>query len=419
MFDPAGERCARFCAARRGRRPASTCAGRTPPRRRCAAPASSCRRRWRSSRALRPEWIDAGRDGRARLEPGRPARPAGGDRPAGRRRLGARVDPPRPLCRAAGRRGLRPGRRLGRRASSPTSSPAATRGARAAAQRIVVTPVGLAMDDVAAAWLVLQGARAAAWGRRFGCGRGRRSGSESGGGPLPPSRAPIRCAPVSAFAKVGIFALVLGAIGAVGAYLWLPDWVPPAAAVQAHRQDTLYLWLLGVSSIIFSVVVVFLGYSMWKFRARPGRHVRRRADPRPHRPRDRLDGHPDRDRARLRRRGHDRPQPQRVAASKGHMVVNVTGQQFDWSFTYPKRGHLHTGILALPRGPPGGVPPARAADRRHPQLQDPGLPGRRGRRARHAHDRRRHADADRHLRDRLRRAVRDRPQPDAQHRRSS
>jgi ornithine cyclodeaminase/alanine dehydrogenase-like protein (mu-crystallin family) len=28
-----------------------------------------------------------------------------------------------------------------------------------AGQRIVVTPVGLAMDDVAAAWLVLQGAR--------------------------------------------------------------------------------------------------------------------------------------------------------------------------------------------------------------------------------------------------------------------
>jgi cytochrome c oxidase subunit 2 len=35
---------------------------------------------------------------------------------------------------------------------------------------------------------------------------------------------------------------------------------------------------------------------------------------------------------------------------KGHMVVNVTGKQFDWAFTFPKRGHLHTGILALPLG---------------------------------------------------------------------
>jgi cytochrome c oxidase subunit 2 len=30
--------------------------------------------------------------------------------------------------------------------------------------------------------------------------------------------------------------------------------------------------------------------------------------------------------------------------------VNVTGRQFAWSFTYPKRGHLHTGILVLPQG---------------------------------------------------------------------
>ena len=30
--------------------------------------------------------------------------------------------------------------------------------------------------------------------------------------------------------------------------------------------------------------------------------------------------------------------------------MNVTGKQFAWSFTYPKRGHLHTGILVLPTG---------------------------------------------------------------------
>ena len=76
--------------------------------------------------------------------------------------------------------------------------------------------------------------------------------------------------PVSAFAKVGICTLVAGAIGAVLAGWWLPDWLPPAAGVEAHRQDTLYLWLLAVSSIIFFIVVGFLGYSMWKFRARPG-----------------------------------------------------------------------------------------------------------------------------------------------------
>ena len=154
---------------------------------------------------------------------------------------------------------------------------------------------------------------------------------------------------VSAFAKVGIFALIAGAIGAVGAILWLPDWLPPAAAVEARREDTLYLWLLVVSAVIFSVVVSFLGYSMWKFRARPG---------------DMSDGAPI--------HGHTGLEiiwtvvpivivlsfavaatyvlNRNESLTKGHLVVNVSGRQFEWSFTYPKYGHLHTGILALPLG---------------------------------------------------------------------
>jgi len=154
---------------------------------------------------------------------------------------------------------------------------------------------------------------------------------------------------VSAFAKVGICTLVAGVIGAVLAAWWLPDWLPPAAGVEAHRQDTLYLWLLAVSSIIFCLVAGFLGYSMWKFRARPG---------------DMSDGAPI--------HGHTGLEiiwtiipiiivlSFAVAATyvlnrneslqRGHMVVNVTGRQFDWAFTYPKRGHLHTSILALPLG---------------------------------------------------------------------
>jgi cytochrome c oxidase subunit 2 len=155
--------------------------------------------------------------------------------------------------------------------------------------------------------------------------------------------------PVSAFAKVGISTLVAGAIGAVLAAWWLPDWLPPAAGVEADREDTLYLWLLVVSALIFCVVVGFLGYSMVKFRARPG---------------DMSDGAPI--------HGHTGLEiiwtvipivivlAFAVAATivlnrneslkKGHMVVNVTGKQFAWSFTFPKRGHLQTGILALPVG---------------------------------------------------------------------
>src|SRR6476659_906236 len=63
--------------------------------------------------------------------------------------------------------------------------------------------------------------------------------------------------------------MVLGALGALAVWL-LPSWFPVAAAVQADRQDTLYLWLMVMSSFIFAFVLVFLVYMMVKFRAKPG-----------------------------------------------------------------------------------------------------------------------------------------------------
>ena len=73
---------------------------------------------------------------------------------------------------------------------------------------------------------------------------------------MPPSPASHKMRPLSAFAKVGIVALVLGAIGAVGAVWWLPDWVPPQAGVEAGREDSLYAWLLVMSAVIFAAVVI-------------------------------------------------------------------------------------------------------------------------------------------------------------------
>jgi cytochrome c oxidase subunit II len=73
---------------------------------------------------------------------------------------------------------------------------------------------------------------------------------------------------LSAF-KVGIVAVVIGAIGS--AAIWLtPSWFPVDAATQASRQDDLYLALMIMSSFIMALVTVFLVYSVWKFRARPG-----------------------------------------------------------------------------------------------------------------------------------------------------
>jgi cytochrome c oxidase subunit 2 len=74
---------------------------------------------------------------------------------------------------------------------------------------------------------------------------------------------------VSAY-KVGIVALVVGAIGTVAMLPNFDDWFPEAAATQADRHDTLYLALMIMSAFIMAIVVVFLVYSLWKFRAKPG-----------------------------------------------------------------------------------------------------------------------------------------------------
>jgi cytochrome c oxidase subunit 2 len=150
------------------------------------------------------------------------------------------------------------------------------------------------------------------------------------------------------FLRVGFVALVLGALGSVAVWL-TPSWFPVSAAVQADRQDQLYLWLMVMSSFIFALVIVFLVYMMVKFRAKPG---------------DDSDGPPI--------HGHTGLEivwtvipiiivlgfaiygaaalGRNEALAKDRLIVDVRGQQFAWTFTYPSYGNLKTGILALPVG---------------------------------------------------------------------
>jgi cytochrome c oxidase subunit II len=147
--------------------------------------------------------------------------------------------------------------------------------------------------------------------------------------------------------KVAIIALVVGALGSV-AVVVTPSWFPVQAATQASRQDDLYLALMIMSSFIFAIVVVFLGYSMWKFRAKPG---------------DESDGPPV--------HGHTVLEvvwtliptaivigfaiaggiilSKNESLASDHLTVDVTGQQFLWTFSYPGT-KVHSGILELPVG---------------------------------------------------------------------
>src|SRR5215213_4390115 len=47
-------------------------------------------------------------------------------------------------------------------------------------------------------------------------------------------------------------------------------WNGTEASTQAHDIDTLLNVMIILSCFVFSIVVVMLGYAVWKFRAKPG-----------------------------------------------------------------------------------------------------------------------------------------------------
>jgi cytochrome c oxidase subunit 2 len=144
--------------------------------------------------------------------------------------------------------------------------------------------------------------------------------------------------------KVGLVSVVVGVIGTI-AILVTPSWFPVAAAVQANRQDDLYLALMIMSAFIMAIVCTFLLYSVWKFRARPGDEER--------------DGPPLHGNTMLEIAWTIIPTVIVVAFAvaagvvlvrnektyKNEMVVQVHAQQFAWSFTYPNG--VKSGILVL------------------------------------------------------------------------
>jgi cytochrome c oxidase subunit II len=149
--------------------------------------------------------------------------------------------------------------------------------------------------------------------------------------------------------KVGVISVIIGAIGVV-AILVTPSWFPEDAAVQATRQDQLYLALMIMSSFIMAVVCTFLVYSVWKWRARPGDENR--------------DGPPIHGNTTLEIVWTVIPTLLVVGFAiaaglvliknettyKDEMVVKVTGQQFAWSFQYSNG--VKSTVLVLKKGQP-------------------------------------------------------------------
>jgi cytochrome c oxidase subunit II len=131
-----------------------------------------------------------------------------------------------------------------------------------------------------------------------------------------------------------IAASIATAIGIVLSYVI--HWFPAQASTQAHNTDTLYHVLVIASVPIFVLVVTVILYSVWQFRMKPGQELE--------------DGVPIHGNTRLEviwtaipalillglvsysffvlRDNEKKP-------AGPEMVVNVTGQQFFWSYSYP------------------------------------------------------------------------------------
>jgi cytochrome c oxidase subunit 2 len=122
----------------------------------------------------------------------------------------------------------------------------------------------------------------------------------------------------------------------------LIDWFPVQAASQARKIDTLYHVLIIVTVPIFVLVQTVVLFSVWKFRVRPGE--------------ERLDGPPIHGNTRLEIVWTALP-AMLIAAlcvyafivlhdierkPAQEMEINVTGQQFSWSFQYPASAGGHS-----------------------------------------------------------------------------
>ena len=128
---------------------------------------------------------------------------------------------------------------------------------------------------------------------------------------------------------------VVGTIMSV--IMLIPDWNGEQGSTQAAPIDTLFDVMIVISSYVFSVVIIALGYAVWKFKAKPG---------------DESDGEPIHGNTRLEIIWTVIPTIIVIAGgiyswivlddieakSPDAMPLEVTAQQYKWTFVYPDAG---------------------------------------------------------------------------------
>src|SRR6266550_3350010 len=146
---------------------------------------------------------------------------------------------------------------------------------------------------------------------------------------------------------LGLLAIGTLAGGIAAAVALLVPWLPPVASTQRARMDDVFWFVVVICIVIFAIVVAAIVYSVLRFRAAPD---------------DDSDGPPI--------HGHTGLEivwtliptvlvtaigivsaivlARNDALGSNVLKVNVTAQQFAWSFSYPEAKNLTSGTLRLP-----------------------------------------------------------------------
>ena len=143
--------------------------------------------------------------------------------------------------------------------------------------------------------------------------------------------------------------MVLGTI-VISAIMVPIPWMGEDRSAEKDQIITLFNVTIVLSALVFSVVMVMMGYAIWKFRAKPG---------------DESDGEPIHGNTRLEIIWTVIPtimviglavyaaivlnDIEEVQADRPQMEVKVTAQQFAWRFDYPEQGISST-ELRVPAG---------------------------------------------------------------------
>jgi cytochrome c oxidase subunit 2 len=148
---------------------------------------------------------------------------------------------------------------------------------------------------------------------------------------------------------VRLVAVGLGAAAVATAVALFVPWLPTPASKQADRIDFVFWFVTVICIAIFALVVAVILYAVVRFRARPG---------------DDSDGAPIHGHTGLEIAWTAVPAvlvtaiavvsavalAQNDRLPKKHIRVNVTAQQFAWTFQYPASNGLTTSSLRLPLG---------------------------------------------------------------------